>query len=95
MTDHPLVEAVARALCVYDCQNPDSIVDEGRVLWTLYCDEARAAIRAVLEGLREPSEVMMSAGCDAGYDENTGYCSNIWEARGAMLDAARKEILGE
>ena len=68
-----LREAVARAICSAQGTDPDAVLtgtdpDEGGamawVAWLDYLPEADAALRAVREALREPSEAMMPGGSD-------------------------------
>ncbi|HEX7856073.1 MAG TPA: hypothetical protein VF503_20525 [Sphingobium sp.] len=76
-----LLERAARALCTA-AGNPENITFEGKPMWQSYLSEARA----VLVAIREPSEVMVSAGQDVA-----SWKSNVGEAWHAMIDAALAE----
>ena len=53
-----MVEKVARAICRASGFEPDHTDHLDRVFWTLYTQEARAAIKAMME----PTEKMIEAG---------------------------------
>jgi hypothetical protein len=79
-----MVERVARALAVADGMHPEAVSnDEDQVpVWTLYVDDARAAI----EAMREPTEAMVGSGAD--HDAEGGGTGNPIAIYTAMIDAA-------
>ena len=94
---HPLVEQVARALCkaLYphaDIEQPAMRWDHvdgvmmptDQPMWTDHVDDARAAIAAFLDAVREPSEGMIQRSWF--YDGSI----DVWPA---MIDALRAELL--
>lgn len=80
---HPLVKAVAQALCRASYPNADieqpamrwDHVDgvmnpTDQPMWTDHVDDARAALVATLAGIREPSEGMKHSGTEFLYGED-------------------------
>ncbi len=65
MTPEELVEIVARALCGKAGADPDALVsftnDKSIPRWMFWRPQARAALRAVRDALREPDEGMIEA----------------------------------
>lgn len=84
---HPMVEKVARAICD-DQLWPGAWIKTNEVEMDAYNRQARAAIAAVLDAMREPSEGMQEAALDLRMD------SPYTDAWRAMLDACREEVLG-
>lgn len=81
-----MVERVARALAAADGMHPEAVSnDEDQVPgWTLYVDDARAAI----EAMREPTDAMT----DAIWEETADPCwrENAIKAWQAGVDVALK-----
>ncbi len=88
MTTDTMREAVARAIGVALGDDPER---EGGEPITPYLDAADAAIRTVLERLREPSGDVIDAGRDVGPDAPYGV-SETREKWITMLDAAVREV---
>lgn len=92
MTDHPLIEKVAREIHNtmfeerFDDELPNGI---GRAI---AMNQARAAIAATLNGIKEPSDRMVDRASwqDDGPKGNASGQTH-WRV---MLEEARKEILG-
>lgn len=87
-----MIERVARSLCArhyrdrYGKPSSDPHVQmnvDGN--WHLFSEDARAAI----EAMREPTDIMQSAGCQAIYHSDRDWRANA--AYRAMLDAALGE----
>ena len=74
-----MIERVARALAIADGMHPEAVSngEDAVPVWTLYVDDARAAI----EAMREPTDVMVDAGYAVTVDDET----EVWQA---MIDAA-------
>jgi hypothetical protein len=87
-----LIETVARAI---DAVEAYPGLDEPE--WRIWEEEAKAAILATLEGIREPSEAMIendeisriSIRKAAAFHSSELPCRDIWQA---MIDALRAEI---
>jgi hypothetical protein len=104
MTTHNLVESVARAICRTQCSETDSICaggcqSDGEALVVAFGDVARAAVVAVLKGIREPSDQAIADGVnfliDANLDgpDGVGHSDAVgcWQA---MSDALLAQIEG-
>ena len=108
MTDP--IEAVARALCkaLYphaDIEQPAMRWDHvdgvmmptDQPMWTDHVDDARAAIAAFLDAVREPSANAKDAGTEVLYGEdfvgNPKASTTAMETWQAMIDALRAELL--
>lgn len=78
-----MVERVARALSVADGMHPEAVSnDEDQVpAWTLYIQDARAAI----EAMRKPTEAMRDAGTSAHSSADTADAVHCFTA---MIEAA-------
>lgn len=87
-----MTEKVARAICEADGCDPDgiapsdSLTQESEVPWLDYIEMAQAAIRAVLDGIREPNEAMKNA---AYIDAQQGLSLNPYRMHTAMIDELR------
>lgn len=70
-----MVERVARALCRADLNSdPDKLLtpapgETRRFAWELYVDDAKAAIRAMLEGLEQELALTELANIEGASDE--------------------------
>lgn len=95
MTDTTLIEHVARAICRADGLDPDDVCEQTNVTyWTMYNEQAQAAIDAVMErlGLSEINQKTLRVGlqilaCNANgmtYSEWNNFSNVILE----MLAAA-------
>lgn len=86
------IERAARAICLTLGHDPDKddevgLGDPGDLNWNMFEDQ----VRAVLEAIREPSEVMAKAGTDAlpAFEAPLrADASDCWQA---MIDAALSE----
>ena len=65
MTYDQLVEAVARALCVFNSSNPDFELTPGDPNWHLYEPDSLVAITVVSEVLQKSMPEMLMAAYDA------------------------------
>jgi len=93
---HPMVEKVARAICD-DQLWPGAWIKANEVEMDAYKRQARAAIAAVLDAMREPSEGMKHSGTEFLYGEdfigNPKAVTTAVETWRAMIDALRAELL--
>ena len=92
MNTDELSEAVAKAICCPSgCDFPIDCVAPNTPDRLTVKAKARAAILAVLYGIREPSEGMRQAFDEVEHSVHAGHPDFIWQA---MLDAKKKEIEG-
>lgn len=77
------VELVARAICKAELFDPDAVMDAGQeqLNWCLFADDARAAIAAVADVLKEPTEAMNAAGASARHSKA---CDGEYEVVGRL-----------
>lgn len=83
-----IVEKVARAICSSrnDKYNGWENLDSREI--TQFMSESRAAVLATLEALKEPTEGMVGAGCEAWEKHPMAVVTQFR----AMLEAAQKEV---
>lgn len=104
---HPLVKAVAQALCRASYPNADIehpamrwdhvdgvMMPTDQPMWTDHVDDARAAIAATLAGIREPSEAMVRAAIARPGPDDIHELLYFGLFR-AMIDALAQEIAGD
>lgn len=94
MTD-TLIEAVSKALARRSWEMGGNDEHEEAFVnrrWPNYTNDARAAILATLEGIKEPTDAMKDAGEDGQCEPDFDEAGRVWQA---MLTSLIDELKGD